>query len=261
MTRDEIFLLLEKNQISMRPDDGAALAIIEKYLNAGEADDGGTGDELVALDAAIDEAADAAEEVYRDAGAAADATDEIICRLIDGWNAHAVLRDFAFSYSADERRYVVNSFADMCPKLRTGMSEMSALSGKAGEAVAMLRGCSAQAQTLASELRYAAIAARLCDNAELDAERQALSDETRERALAAEKLAAEMLRVIRALSVTMSAVSAAISQAASALHVDNEDGCASESSKLISPKRAAAALSNAVGALRASWSDARGGGE
>ena len=33
MTRDEIFLLLEKNQISMRPDDGAAIDAIEKYIN------------------------------------------------------------------------------------------------------------------------------------------------------------------------------------------------------------------------------------
>lgn len=30
MTRDEIFSLLEKNQISMRPDDGAAISVIEK---------------------------------------------------------------------------------------------------------------------------------------------------------------------------------------------------------------------------------------
>ena len=239
----------------MRPDDGAAVAVIEKYVGCDATDDG-TAEELAALEAAIDKAADAAEEVYRDAGEAADDADSVICRLLDGWGDHAVLRDFAFSYSADERRYVINSFTDMCPRLRAVMSEMSVLSGRTGEAVSMMRACSAQAHALASELRYAAIAARICGDTALEDERQQLSDETRERAMAAEKLAAEMLRVIRALSVTMSAVSAAMSQASAALHLDSDDGGAADSSMLISPKRAAAALSNALTALRTARSDA-----
>lgn len=112
MTRDEIFSLLEKNQISMRPDDGAAISVIEKYVNGDDGETPTAAEEMTALDAAIDEAADAAESVYRDAEEAINDTAATIRRLLDGWNARAVLRDFAFSYSAEERRYVVNSFID-----------------------------------------------------------------------------------------------------------------------------------------------------
>ena len=104
------------------------------------------------------------------------------------------------------------------------MSEMSVLSGRAGEAATMLRDCSAKAQMLASELKYASLAAWICEDPALAEERQALSDETRERAMAADKLAAEIMRVIRSLSVSMSAVSAAVPQASAALHIDSAEG-------------------------------------
>ena len=239
MTRDEIFSLLEKNQISMRPDDGAAISVIEKYVNGDDGEAPTAAEEMTALDAAIDEAADAAESVYRDAEEAINDTAATIRRLLDGWNARAVLRDFAFSYSAEERRYVVNSFIDMCPRLRNGMSEMSVLSGRAGEAATMLRDCSAKAQMLASELKYASLAAWICEDPALAEERQALSDETRERAMAADK---------------MSAVSAAVPQASAALHIDSAEGEAA-ASMLISPKRAAAALSGVLTAIGAASAD------
>lgn len=254
MTRDEISSLLEKNQISMRPDDGAAISVIEKYVNGDDGETPTAAEEMTALDAAIDEAADAAESVYRDAEEAINDTAATIRRLLDGWNARAVLRDFAFSYSAEERRYVVNSFIDMCPRLRNGMSEMSVLSGRAGEAATMLRDCSAKAQMLASELKYASLAAWICEDPALAEERQALSDETRERAMAADKLAAEIMRVIRSLSVSMSAVSAAVPQASAALHIDSAEGEAA-ASMLISPKRAAAALSGVLTAIGAASAD------
>ena len=56
MTRDEIFSLLEKNQISMRPDDGAAISVIEKYVNGDDGETPTAAEEMTALDAAIDEA-------------------------------------------------------------------------------------------------------------------------------------------------------------------------------------------------------------
>ena len=179
MTRDEIFLLLEKNQISMRPDDGAAIDAIEKYINGDAAELPDADEELAKLDSSIDNAADAAEEVYRDASATAKEAERTLRGLLDDWNSHAVLRDFAFAFSAEERRYVVNSFSDACQRLRGIMSEMSALSGRAGEAASMLRGCAADASLLAAELRYAAIAARILGNFTLESERQTLSDETR----------------------------------------------------------------------------------
>ncbi len=257
MTRDEIFLLLEKNQISMRPDDGAAIDAIEKYINGDAAELPDADEELAKLDSSIDNAADAAEEVYRDASATAKEAERTLRGLLDDWNSHAVLRDFAFAFSAEERRYVVNSFSDACQRLRGIMSEMSALSGRAGEAASMLRGCAADASLLAAELRYAAIAARILGNFTLESERQTLSDERRSRAAAAEKLAAEILRVIRALSTSMSSVSAAIPVAASALHIDDEGGASADASRMISPQRAAAALSNAVSAISAAGFDRR----
>ena len=54
MTRDEIFSLLEKNQISMRPDDGAAISVIEKYVNGDDGETPTAAEEMTALDAAID---------------------------------------------------------------------------------------------------------------------------------------------------------------------------------------------------------------
>lgn len=134
------------------------------------------------------------------------------------------------------------------------MSEMSVLSGRAGEAATMLRDCSAKAQMLASELKYASLAAWICEDPALAEERQALSDETRERAMAADKLAAEIMRVIRSLSVSMSAVSAAVPQASAALHIDSAEGEAA-ASMLISPKRAAAALSGVLTAIGAASAD------
>ncbi len=256
MTRDEIFLLLEKNQISMRPDDGVALEIIEKYMN--EDDGGASGDisrELEKLDASIDEAADAAESVYHVASDSAGHAVATIRRLLDGWNARSILRDFAFSFSADERRYIANSFSDVCISLQGDMAVMSAVYGRAGEAASMLRQCASDALSLASELKYAAITARLMEDSEIEAERRLLSDETRERSLAAEKLAAEIMNIIRLLSTAMSSISAAIPAASSALHFDECEGGISDLSMLISPKRAASALSDAVSAVSSARSE------
>ena len=256
MTRDEIFNLLEKNQISMRPDDGAALEIIERYVNA---EDSGTcaevSEELAKLDESIDKAADAAESVYRGASEAAMHAVGTIRYMLDGWGTRSILRDFAFSFSYDERRYIANTFSDTCAVLQADMTEMSSVYGRAGEAAAMLRSCAADASSLASELKYAALAARLKGDDSLEADRQALSDETRERAEAAEKLAAEIMGVIRSLSTAMASISAAVPAAAAALHFDDDGEDISDLSKLISPKRAAAVLSDAVSADTAAGFD------
>lgn len=63
--------------------------------------------------------------------------------------------------------------------------------------------------------------------------------------------------MIRALSTSMSSVSAAIPVAASALHIDDEGGASADASRMISPQRAAAALSNAVSAISAAGFDRR----
>ena len=61
--------------------------------------------------------------------------------------------------------------------------------------------------------------------------------------------------VIRSLSTAMASISAAVPAAAAALHFDDDGEDISDLSKLISPKRAAAALSDAVSAVTAAGFD------
>lgn len=275
MTRSELFRRLADENISLRPDDGEALSIIERYINDYDCRqaDKTAGAETAKLmerireqDLAIDPAADDAERAYiRAAGAISSALTLLECQ-VDEWGARGLLRDFAFSYSESERRYAVESFISLCSRMGRATREMSAVSGTSAAAATRLRECASSALMLATELKYASYAARLVGMRDDSEEYLEMSETVRRTAMTAERLSAELHRAMRALSVSLSAISSALGGASAALGIDDgidddndaptaKDPLSGSRSVLIYPKRAAAALSAAVASIRAVRSD------
>ncbi len=274
MTRTELFRRLADENISLRPDDGEALAFIEKYINDYDSRQGdrAAGRETARLmermreqDLAIDPVADEAERSYIHAAEAISGALTLLESQMDEWGAHGLLRDFVFSYSEGERRYAVESFISLCSRLGAATREMSAVSGSSAATATRLRECASSALMLATEFKYASHAARLVGMRDDSEEYLKMSEAVRRSAMIAERLSAELHRAMRALSVSLSAISSALGGASAALGIDDAveddnytttaDPLGGGRSVLIYPKRAAAALSAAVASIRAVRSD------
>lgn len=278
MTRSELFAQLSNAGINLRPDDGCAISAIEKYICDLELGGNDNDKRKVSCGAAVaelcrrmselecdasdasKEAEQACESIIRSIAAAKSLTET----QVDEWGGRGLLRDFVFSYTKPELGYAVDSFVVFCQKIDAVMREMSKYAGSAAATAERVSECTSCALSLSSEFKYASYAVRLVGELADGENFFDMSKRARKIGEATDKLSAKLRRAMHALSLTLTALSSAVTNASTALGIADaeiEDDNYGNTAKLelkggggcsaIDPKRAAAVLSSAIAAIRA----------
>lgn len=162
MTTSELFLMLEKKNINIRPDDADALRMIMRQIE----DESGAllaraGESAARATSEVTERHDGAMRLVSDAYGAVRRARASVVTMLDEFRASGILREYSFAFSAEELRKLRRGFARLCGELGGEMAVLSASVGRMGVEAARMSELARRAHESALELKYAALADEL----------------------------------------------------------------------------------------------------
>lgn len=159
MTMNELFLLLEKKNINIRPDDTDAFKMILRQLDDEDGAQLARARELArSVVSETSKRCDDAKRFISDIDASIPRARASVVGMLDECRKHGILREYSFGFSADEVNFVRLCFARLCGELSRETSILSAAVGRTGIEAERMSELSRQARALALEFKYAAVA-------------------------------------------------------------------------------------------------------